>query len=46
MFKDESYFGIYVDIWVLGIMLYFMVIGVMFFRVDIVVRLKKCILEG
>ena len=46
LFKDESYFGCYVDLWAMGIMLYFMVAGIMPFRADTVAKLKKCILEG
>lgn len=46
LFRDEHYLGVFVDIWALGVMLFFMVTGSMPFRADTVAKLKRCILEG
>uniref|UniRef100_A0A3P8SA47 Serine/threonine-protein kinase NIM1 n=1 Tax=Amphiprion percula TaxID=161767 RepID=A0A3P8SA47_AMPPE len=46
LFRDEHYVGIFVDIWALGVMLFFMVTGTMPFRADTVAKLKRCIMEG
>ena len=46
LFRDENYIGIYVDLWAMGILLYFMVTGFMPFRAENVAKLKKTILEG
>ncbi|XP_029999636.1 serine/threonine-protein kinase NIM1 [Sphaeramia orbicularis] len=46
LFRDEHYVGVFVDIWALGVMLFFMVTGTMPFRADTVAKLKRFILEG
>ncbi|OQR70915.1 hypothetical protein BIW11_04071 [Tropilaelaps mercedesae] len=46
LFKEEKYSGPYVDIWALGIMLYFIVSAAMPFSAPTVSALRKLILEG
>ncbi|CAN9513100.1 unnamed protein product [Ophioblennius macclurei] len=46
LFRDEHYVGVFVDIWALGVMLFFMVSGTMPFRADTVAKLKRCIMDG
>lgn len=46
LFKEAPYVGVLVDVWALGVLLYFMVSGVMPFRADNVPKLKPVILSG
>ncbi|XP_066502380.1 serine/threonine-protein kinase NIM1 [Hoplias malabaricus] len=46
LFKDETYMGPPVDVWAMGVLLFFMVAGTMPFRADTVPKLRRCILEG
>lgn len=46
MFSDDHYIGGPVDIWALGILLYFMVVGNMPFRAPTVPQLRTSVLRG
>lgn len=46
LFRDQSYAGPCVDVWALGVLLYFVVTACMPFRAQTVAALKKLILEG
>ena len=46
LFKDDSYVGSCVDVWALGVLLFFMVCGTMPFRAETVGKLKRKILDG
>ncbi|CAD6199339.1 unnamed protein product [Caenorhabditis auriculariae] len=46
LFRDKSYNGELVDIWALGVLLYFMLVGVTPFRGETVSELKVVIIQG
>ncbi|XP_022600305.1 serine/threonine-protein kinase NIM1-like [Seriola dumerili] len=46
LFRDECYLGPPVDVWAMGVLLFFMVTGTMPFRADTMGKLRRCIIEG
>ena len=46
LFTEEYYIGQLVDIWALGVLLYFMVVGNMPFRAPTVPSLRSAVLKG
>ncbi|CAL2034491.1 unnamed protein product [Caenorhabditis brenneri] len=46
LFRDKSYSGELVDIWALGVLLYFMLVGVTPFKGETVADMKVMIMEG
>ncbi|XP_060747140.1 serine/threonine-protein kinase NIM1 isoform X2 [Tachysurus vachellii] len=46
LFKDEAYLGPPVDVWAMGVLLFFMVTGTMPFRADTVSKLRRFVLQG
>ncbi|CAI5441237.1 unnamed protein product [Caenorhabditis angaria] len=46
LFRDKSYVGELVDVWALGVLLYFMLVGVTPFRGETVAELKTIIMTG
>ena len=46
LYRDESYVGIYVDLWAMGILLYFMVTSLMPFRAQNLAKLRESVVNG
>lgn len=46
LYRDENYVGIYVDLWAMGVLLYFLVTGLMPFRAENLGKLRKSVLNG
>ncbi|KAM7369333.1 hypothetical protein PAMP_013608 [Pampus punctatissimus] len=46
LFRDECYQGPPVDVWAMGVLLFFMVTGTMPFRAETMGKLRRCVIEG
>ncbi|XP_006803528.1 serine/threonine-protein kinase NIM1 [Neolamprologus brichardi] len=46
LFRDESYLGPPVDVWAMGVLLFFMVTSTMPFRAETMGKLRRCVIEG
>ncbi|KAL6097151.1 uncharacterized protein ACO6RY_06310 [Pungitius sinensis] len=45
LFRDECYLGAPVDVWAMGVLLFFMVTGTMPFRAETLGKLRRCVIE-
>ncbi|XP_037609131.1 serine/threonine-protein kinase NIM1 isoform X1 [Sebastes umbrosus] len=46
LFMDECYLGAPVDVWAMGVLLFFMVTGSMPFRAETIGKLRRCVTAG